>query len=241
MIQKTLDYDKFKTHPSNRPIDAFNLRKLINSIRMKNMLDIRPILVNSKMQVIDGQHRLEAAKQLGVEIFFIKQEEDKDSDMVILNNNQRQWKDVDYVNYYSSQGSIGHIKFKRFVEKNSINTSLAASILFRSHSSKKGSILKKEILEIRDEHLSEIQEELDKINAIIEFLSQKLVGKRTFFRRKAFFVGCSMLLRSEGIILDTFFKKLDSQLSRVHNCPSATEYFEMFKSIYNYRNPLPID
>ena len=31
---------------------------------------MRPIVVNKKMEVMDGQHRLMAAKQLGVEIYY---------------------------------------------------------------------------------------------------------------------------------------------------------------------------
>ena len=70
MTLKTSDYSIFKKFPGNRDINPLNLRKITNSIKMHNMLDLKPIIVTESMEVTDGQHRLEAAKVLGVPIFI---------------------------------------------------------------------------------------------------------------------------------------------------------------------------
>jgi hypothetical protein len=69
-LLKTSDHGIFKKCPTNRPIDPTNLRHIKASLMINNMLEFRPIMVNKNMEVIDGQHRLEAAKELGLEVFY---------------------------------------------------------------------------------------------------------------------------------------------------------------------------
>ena len=51
---KTNQYDLFKKHSSNRITDKALIKKLTASINSHNMLENHPILVNNKMEVIDG-------------------------------------------------------------------------------------------------------------------------------------------------------------------------------------------
>ena len=60
-LEKTKNYEIFKIMDCNRELSAANLQKLIGSIKSRNLLEFRPIIVNSKMEIIDGQHRLAAA------------------------------------------------------------------------------------------------------------------------------------------------------------------------------------
>lgn len=68
-MEKTKNYSLFKKYAKNRDIDGRHVEKLIASIKTANLLDCEPILVNEKMEVIDGQHRLEAAKSLNLDIY----------------------------------------------------------------------------------------------------------------------------------------------------------------------------
>jgi hypothetical protein len=68
-IYKTTDYDIFKTLAENRPISVKQVGKLVREIQRKNMLHIKPIDVTADMEVVDGQHRLAAARELGVPIY----------------------------------------------------------------------------------------------------------------------------------------------------------------------------
>ena len=100
MTIETSDYSIFKKHESNRVINELALRKLINSIKSKNMLELRPILVDSQMRVIDGQHRLEAAKALRVPIFYLMKKESESLDIILLNT-QKRWSIEDYLNFFA--------------------------------------------------------------------------------------------------------------------------------------------
>src|ERR1700690_547235 len=113
-ILKTNDYTIFKTHENNRKINPLNLQKIIFSLKKQNMLQFRPILVDQNMNVIDGQHRLEAAKELNLEIYYQKNSEATHQDIVLLNTNQKPWSYDDYFNYYISLGNEDYKKIKQF-------------------------------------------------------------------------------------------------------------------------------
>ena len=61
-VLQTNVHSIFKTQKGNRPINKNHLDRLILSMKKKYL--ISPILVNEKMEVIDGQHRLQAQKEL---------------------------------------------------------------------------------------------------------------------------------------------------------------------------------
>ncbi len=115
MINKTRDYSIFKKHEANRKLDDLALKKLENSIKFKNMLNIRPIIVNNKMEIIDGQHRLEIAKRLSLDIFYTIDNNSDDNDIILLNNNQTRWTQKDYLNYYVNKNSKEYIKMNDFM------------------------------------------------------------------------------------------------------------------------------
>jgi len=55
---ETTDYTKFKKTRGNRPVDPAHVEQLKKLISDKDLFD--PIRVNKDMEVIDGQHTLEA-------------------------------------------------------------------------------------------------------------------------------------------------------------------------------------
>jgi hypothetical protein len=104
-ILKTRDYDSFTTITSNREVNAAHVKKLAESIKRKNLMWAKPALVNDKMAVIDGQHRLEACRSAEEEFHYIKGSGLSKEDMAILNTNQRNWTVMDFVNYHALEGS----------------------------------------------------------------------------------------------------------------------------------------
>ena len=68
-IYETTDYKMFKYLNGNRSIHEPWVRKLVELIKEKD-LQI-PIIVDDKMIVQDGQHRLEAYKIVGLPVKYI--------------------------------------------------------------------------------------------------------------------------------------------------------------------------
>ena len=68
-IYKTTDYSLFKYLKGNRAITELHVRRLVESIKEKDLQV--PIIVDEKMNVVEGQHRLEAYKIVGRPILYI--------------------------------------------------------------------------------------------------------------------------------------------------------------------------
>ncbi len=100
-IEKTKEYSKFKHLKGNRPIQKYHLKKLKQSIEKDNCLNLHPIIVNKNFEIIDGQHRLEVAKQLDLDIFFIQSESVKDEHFIEGNVNQKSLEVENYIDYFA--------------------------------------------------------------------------------------------------------------------------------------------
>ena len=72
VVYETTDYEQFGKLKGNRNINEAQVIGIRNSIEKIGYQPV-PILVNERLEVIDGQHRLEAARTLGIPIYFIIQ------------------------------------------------------------------------------------------------------------------------------------------------------------------------
>jgi hypothetical protein len=98
-IYHTQNYDIFKFSPKNRPHEDY--KYLLESIRKNNLLHENPIKVDFDMKVLDGQHRLRSARELGVPIYF-EYSSAKESDIPLLQV-QKTWHLLDYAHFYRDE------------------------------------------------------------------------------------------------------------------------------------------
>lgn len=104
-MQVTEDYKIFKKIDSNRDINKGHLKKLISSIKTKNLLYLFPVIINKMMEVVDGQHRIEAAKSLGIPIYYIIDNDITKGDIAMMNSNRKSWSLKDYIEFYAKEGN----------------------------------------------------------------------------------------------------------------------------------------
>lgn len=126
---KTSDYSQFKTLDGNRNIDDKQVTRLCKSIEKKDLLHQNPILVNEKMEIIDGQHRLLAAQAIGRPIYYRIEKESNLEDTILLNANNRKWITDDYLSSFVKLGKKEYIKVQEFKDKYKISSALAILIL----------------------------------------------------------------------------------------------------------------
>lgn len=104
-VYQTDDYSLFKKLEGNR--DAKNITAIKKSMEKVGVL-LDPILINEKYEVIDGQHRLEALKQLGMPVNFMIQEGIGLEECRLMNTGQRNWGSMDYVKSYAESGNVNY-------------------------------------------------------------------------------------------------------------------------------------
>lgn len=116
-VKSTTDYKIFGQITSNREVDKKHVKKLIKNISENNLLHLNPIIVNGNMEVIDGQHRLEAAQILGVPVFYFMDENVDKTHISKLNSVKKDWKPIDYINYFTIEKKPGFDKLSAFITK----------------------------------------------------------------------------------------------------------------------------
>ena len=101
-VYSTTEYSKFKKLRGNRAINELHVRRLVEAIKEKD-LQI-PIIVDQDMNVLDGQHRLDAYKIVGNPIFYIVKDRFVLQDVRNVNSVARKWTLTEYLMSYCKLG-----------------------------------------------------------------------------------------------------------------------------------------
>ena len=115
-IMKTEDYGIFKTLEGNR--DVINLRKarIRKSIERVWYIPV-PVIVNEKLQIIDGQARVEVCKEDGLPVYFCVIPGIGINECISLNATSTNWSLRDYINSYAELGNENYIRLKETISK----------------------------------------------------------------------------------------------------------------------------
>ena len=132
-VQETSKYSRFKFRASNRRINRSHLNSLKKSIKAENLLMWNPILVTRDGEVIDGQHRLEAAKVLHVPIFYIEVEGLAGDEIGMINTVRRSWNIRDYIHYHMEEGNENYRWLERMIKGTYILVSPLLELTKKQH------------------------------------------------------------------------------------------------------------
>lgn len=116
-IQVSSDYEAFKLMNANREQSRGHIETLKAAFEeMGNLTRVQPILVNEHMEIIDGQHRFTACKELGEPIYFTQVPGLGVSDARQMNILHRNWKLSDYAQSYADGGDRNYQRYMSMVE-----------------------------------------------------------------------------------------------------------------------------
>lgn len=231
MIKKTKDYDIFTFREDNREkIDQAHVKRLAESIESRNLLELRPIIVNDKMEVIDGQHRLLAAKFLACEIYY-QQEKKLDAADIIRMNITKPWTIDDYLNFHCQHQNDEYLKLKGFMQKHTLTLKVALNIAMGQaksgyHDFKLGNF------KFDEENLDiELDVCWDSINYI-----KKMNGFSPYTSSTRFWKSLLKLIRHPEFDEQKWRSNMQKMID--HFCPKARteDYVNMVQTVYNWRN-----
>lgn len=96
-VYRTKDYEGFIfLKEINRNVKGF--ADLVDSIKQHNLMDVLPCVVNEKNEVYDGQHRIEAAKELNEWVYYVIRPGLTPQDLPLFQV-QRPWQQEDWLKY----------------------------------------------------------------------------------------------------------------------------------------------
>lgn len=105
LIYKSFDYDSFSVLRGNRDVSPDRVKRIVQSINNVGYVTPNPILVNKNNEIIDGQGRFEACKQLGLPIYYAIAEDAGVAECISMNIGQTNWRVIDYIKSYADLGN----------------------------------------------------------------------------------------------------------------------------------------
>ena len=114
-IFETYDYNQFKILDSNRAVTDARKNMLKKSIQEYGYIR-NPIVVNEKMEILDGQGRFSACKELDKPIQFTVVEGAGIKECMVLNQNAKNWSLTDFIKSYANQGNQSYVYFDKLLE-----------------------------------------------------------------------------------------------------------------------------
>ena len=235
-INKTKDYEIFNFREDNRAsIDATHLKRLKESIQSRNLLELRPILVNSDMEVLDGQHRLMAAKSLGLDIYYQVEQNTKSEDIILMNIN-KSWTSGDFLNYYCKNGFKEYQKLDDFIKSNNISLRVGLIITMGEssltyHEYKIGNYVFAE--EITKQDVEMCWDTIKYIN--------KMNGHSSYTQSARFWKALIKLTQHSEFDENKWKQNLTRMVERCGPRARIEDYYRMLMEIYNWRNNVKID
>lgn len=115
-IKMTKDYSLFTRLEGNRALTKARAKKIRDSIEKVGYIPV-PIVVNEKMQVIDGQGRLEALKELNLPVYYIVVPGIGRDECISMNIGLENWKVMDYINSYAETGDASYTNLLSLIQK----------------------------------------------------------------------------------------------------------------------------
>lgn len=107
-VYEETDYSVFKRLDDNRDVFSKRVEKLIASISERYILN--PIIVNEKMEIVDGQGRFEARKSMHLPIHYIVVPGATSADCRRMNKYNTRWTQLDYAKSYAKGGNENYVR-----------------------------------------------------------------------------------------------------------------------------------
>lgn len=219
-------YDNFKGVVGNRPISRAHVSALERSIKKRNLLSKNPILVTSDMKIIDGQHRLEAAKKLKVNIYYMIVDGGSLPDIQMLNSVMKSWNGYDYMYSYCELGSEDYKLLRRVVETHGITISNAITIY--SGFNNQG----QRWMEFKQGNFKVKNKEAADIFTQKYLLFKSLVAKRIFNDREFLY---ALRQLQESMDIQAFIDQMTEQATPIEYQATTKDYLREFEKVLNYR------
>lgn len=139
VVQQTDNYDMFSFIEANRDQSRGHVEALKHAYEeIGNLTKVQPILVNERYEIIDGQHRFTACKDLGEPIYYTQVPGLGVREARSMNILHRGWRVEDYAKSYALTGDTNYQKYIQLREDYGFNHSITLAYILNDPGSRSG-------------------------------------------------------------------------------------------------------
>ena len=217
-ILSTKDYSLFSFIENNRIVKRSHVNEFIEEIKKDDMTMCFPIVVDSDLRIIDGQHRFHACMELGLPIYYvIKNDSDAEQSMINCNKINKKWEMMDWLRYRANKNGGCYKQLLDFVQQ-TCTTISNAMVIFPAKA------INAATLKAGTTDFGVNEKAFD----IVHFLQSQEVKTLSFRNTRAF----NLAIR---IAFDDYSKRQMDKLKRkillVPECANYKQYLTVFSNI----------
>ena len=224
-VYTTKNYNSFSFLGNNRMVSKSHVGKIIESMKKSRLMS--PILVNENRQIIDGQHRFLAQKELKLSVPFIVKKGYGEKETQILNTNTKNWSLVDWESYYCNKNIKDYHIFREFRKKYKFDFESTQHLLTKKESCGHNlNIFREGLLAVSS--LKYAVDSAEKIISVGEYF--KDYKDRYFLRAMMHCFNVSEYNHKRML------RKLSYQGNSLVKCVDKKSYLRLIEDIYNFKN-----
>jgi len=226
VLYNSQNYEQFNYIEVNRDVKKSHILELATKIRKKNLLHLSPMIVNGNMDVFDGQHRLGAAKMLGVKIYYLYDPNVTHEDIITLNTTSDSWKPLDFLKFYTVKQVPGYAKLAAFLKNNpklAIDTTLWLMAPVDKRYSSLMQNFKAGLINIANyDHAAEVA------SVLMTLCQLEGVSKRLIYKSELIYAISTT--KMQGIFnMDKLTRKLQQEINLFMACETQNDYLQLLR------------
>ena len=226
-ILTTTDYEQFHRLSGNRSVTQNRVNKIINSIQLVGYIT-SPIIVNEKMEVVDGQGRLAALEQLKLPVEYIVVPGIGIKECISMNIDQTNWTLMDYIESYAEQGYDSYCKLLNLIKLYPDISLRAIYSSITGTASVSSKIIKNGSLEVTEENIQKSNEVLPYINKFEPYIKDVNAHKDILES------SLSYAYWNENVNPDRMFERVAASIRNMTPYHNVAECLDALSEIYNY-------
>lgn len=231
-VKSTKNYKQFKKLIGNRKVDEKRIDKIIKSIQKVGYIT-SPIIVNEKLEVIDGQGRLEALERLHMPIEYIVEEGIGIDECISMNVYQTNWTILDYIISYASRGNENYIRLLKLHQEYPIFSIHALATALYGVGKLTPSIVNRGDLILTEERYESAKRTLDYAMRFVPYMDNFYQSKNCFLQ------GIMYSSMIDGVDKEKLLQKFigDGRIMRPYHtlCECMQSIEEMYnRGLHNY-------
>ena len=232
-VYETMDYERFSLMKENRSITEQRKKKVRRSIETNGWI-YNPIIVNEKMQIIDGQARYEVLRELRLPIQYTICNGLGAKECIALNTSNTIWTLSDYIESYMEQG-LKSYEYLWYLDRKYKELGLSIGEIYfactgiiwtNNKSIKDGEFV------CSEEQMEQAEDLLDYLAKFIPTYNKVKKGKRPYLSVAIMFAAKNELVDKE-MLVDKFNKYYATEIAPTFITMDGA--LKCLNSIYNYR------
>lgn len=232
----TSKYDLFVSYEHQRKIHPAHVAKLAGSMNTFGFLPSKPLQAyrrDGKLHLLDGHHRLNAAKQLGIPVFYVIESEQSEKTVGPENMTVLKWDNRDFVGLFAGKGNE-HYEVLAKYHNMGFPVKQAASLLIgeSAHSGNVNKSIAAGTFKVKTtwycDTIAAIWAKSDGVRRVVDACP--------FITGRTFIEAMSMLLRVDQFDPDLLAKKILNNPMMVKKCADRLQALSMLEDVYNFRS-----